>query len=539
MQNMRSVFVTTLLVLAAHLLGNAQCFDNASKIDAEHWSYLKEYRSVPSESFGLPASCAPSIMPAGQLFEVHSFDSSKFQLQVLTNGKFGNLKDSAQLIVLECSARGTECVYQSYEQIKKKKGKKSARFVVQVMDADTANTYYVFVGSTHAKKEFTVRTTTRFRPNPWKSVSLGEENDAVEDDASTVSVRGRVLDQTGIAKEGERVSLYDEDMTQVGSALTDAEGLFTFEKLPLERTYMALVEEPEAELQVNMFLYDNQGKVLKHSKALGDYKYEFEDQAIPYEEIEVMRPTDYRVFPGNGKMAVAGKVVDDVTYLIGQKGLRFEILDNHKKEVATVTTDANGYFLLDDLSKGDYTVRALDDMQGYFAEVVVVDDLNIPVKIANSRSLNANGEFKFQKLPREVVELKRIEEMDQRSDGPTNLSKLYTGSAVVLKNIFFETGSAELLPSSFDELGHLMDELEGKPEMRLEISGHTDNTGGLAFNSTLSEKRAKQVYDYLVQEGITPDRLVYKGYGVSAHIASNRTEEGRTRNRRVEIRMIN
>ena len=74
--------------------------------------------------------------------------------------------------------------------------------------------------------------------------------------------------------------------------------------------------------------------------------------------------------------------------------------------------------------------------------------------------------------------------------------------------------------------------LEDNPNMRIQINGHTDNVGSDADNLTLSDNRAKAVYDYLVDNSINASRLSYKGFGETQPIDSNDTAEGRQNNRR-------
>ncbi len=106
---------------------------------------------------------------------------------------------------------------------------------------------------------------------------------------------------------------------------------------------------------------------------------------------------------------------------------------------------------------------------------------------------------------------------------------------VVLRNVFFETGSAALLPASTNELNRLVDMLQETPTLRIAVSGHTDNVGDDASNQTLSENRAKAVYDYLVQKGVSSERLRFNGAGETKPIDTNDTAEGRARNRRTEF----
>jgi OmpA-OmpF porin, OOP family len=119
-----------------------------------------------------------------------------------------------------------------------------------------------------------------------------------------------------------------------------------------------------------------------------------------------------------------------------------------------------------------------------------------------------------------------------------DLEKIKVGSRVILKNIFFEVDKYELQEKSLTELQKISQFLKTNIQIRLEISGHTDNTGSAVYNRQLSEKRARSVYDYLVKNGVDPKRLLTKGYGPDAPVAPNDTEEGRTLNRRIEFKVF-
>lgn len=106
---------------------------------------------------------------------------------------------------------------------------------------------------------------------------------------------------------------------------------------------------------------------------------------------------------------------------------------------------------------------------------------------------------------------------------------------MTLQNVFFETGSYILSPSSTPELQSLLLMLEKNPGMKMQIRGHTDNVGDKASNQLLSENRAKAVYQYLVEKGIESSRLSYKGFGETVPVASNETPGGRQQNRRTDF----
>ena len=119
-----------------------------------------------------------------------------------------------------------------------------------------------------------------------------------------------------------------------------------------------------------------------------------------------------------------------------------------------------------------------------------------------------------------------------------SLQPVQTGSAVVLKNIFFDYDRYTLRPESFPELDETFKFLNENPRLHIEIGGHTDNTGQDEKNKQLSLNRAKAVADYLIQKGIDPVRLSVKGYGAALPVASNDTDAGRQTNRRIEFRIV-
>ncbi|WPU91133.1 OmpA family protein [Mucilaginibacter sabulilitoris] len=119
-----------------------------------------------------------------------------------------------------------------------------------------------------------------------------------------------------------------------------------------------------------------------------------------------------------------------------------------------------------------------------------------------------------------------------------SLSPIEVGNKVILKNIFFDTNKFDLEAESKSELLKLIEFLTANPTVHIEISGHTDNVGADQINQTLSENRAKSVYQYLINNKIATTRLIYKGYGKTQPIAPNDSDEDRAKNRRTEFKII-
>lgn len=113
--------------------------------------------------------------------------------------------------------------------------------------------------------------------------------------------------------------------------------------------------------------------------------------------------------------------------------------------------------------------------------------------------------------------------------------KIATGTPVILKNIFFDVDRFELLPLSYKELDKLVRFLKQQPELKIEISGHTDITGNEAHNMELSVNRAEAVAHFLESNGIQTSRIISKGFASTRPVQTNDSPEGRQANRRVEF----
>ena len=112
------------------------------------------------------------------------------------------------------------------------------------------------------------------------------------------------------------------------------------------------------------------------------------------------------------------------------------------------------------------------------------------------------------------------------------------GFSFIANNIYFDTGSSALKEDSFAELHNIYNFLLDNPRVTIQISGYTDNVGTFEYNMVLSEQRAEAIAAYLKSKGIPLNRTIVRGFGYTNEAASNLTELGRQKNRRVEITVV-
>ena len=135
-----------------------------------------------------------------------------------------------------------------------------------------------------------------------------------------------------------------------------------------------------------------------------------------------------------------------------------------------------------------------------------------------------------------IVELKPIDTTNVKVDAAAMAKDITASGHAVIYGVYFDTGQAILKPESDPTLSEIAKLLGGNPDMKIHVIGHTDNVGTVAANMALSKQRAEAVVAALVSKyTIAPARLQANGVGPLAPVATNRTEDGRARNRRVEL----
>jgi outer membrane protein OmpA-like peptidoglycan-associated protein/tetratricopeptide (TPR) repeat protein len=198
------------------------------------------------------------------------------------------------------------------------------------------------------------------------------------------------------------------------------------------------------------------------------------------------------------------------------KGFVYDVITGSKLKSSVELTQ---------LETNDSRIIICDQNEGYIATLVAnrtyALNVNLDGYLFYSKHFNLNDTVGFNQA--ETVNI--------------YLEPIQSGKKFVLSNIFFDFDSDRLKEESNAELIQLTDFLLKNSKLRVEISGHTDNTGSSDYNFKLSENRAKAIFDYL-KKLINEKRMIYKGYGSNLPVASNDNEQGRAQNRRCEIMIL-
>ncbi len=198
------------------------------------------------------------------------------------------------------------------------------------------------------------------------------------------------------------------------------------------------------------------------------------------------------------------------------------------------------------------SLQRAQSVRKYLLERNINDSL-ISIKSMGKRFPLYNNETVESRAMNRCVELFSMpgkkplvtELIDLTSDSTINIGKVNIGSTLRLENINFEGGRHKLVPSSIPTLQQLLKTMKLHPTLEIEVQGYIccENPGldGLDFDTKtndLSVNRAKVVYDYLIERGISALRLSYTGYGANNKLVEERTESDRAANRRVEIKIV-
>jgi outer membrane protein OmpA-like peptidoglycan-associated protein/tetratricopeptide (TPR) repeat protein len=255
----------------------------------------------------------------------------------------------------------------------------------------------------------------------------------------------------------------------------------------------------------------------KHSANIGVSKYYTADaRAEGYEPKKVKFNTKFEKIPDFDTIIVKQKIYLKPTF--APIVMKCDLKD--KKTLAIVNGEV-------EIQAGENVIAKLQTVDGKCEYRLEIDvDYEVIVIAKGYKMVTEKIRFTKDDLQKTVYL------------GNFDLEELELGDKFVLKNVYFDYNKSNLRSESINELNILKEFLINNPDVRVEVSAHTDNRGSASYNYALSDSRAASVMEWLVSNGIDAGRLTSKGYGFDQPIAPNDSEENMQLNRRVEFKII-
>ncbi len=240
---------------------------------------------------------------------------------------------------------------------------------------------------------------------------------------------------------------------------------------------------------------------------------------------------------GDGKTAYFAKEIQKDYRIVDSKIVTFVLPDSQKVKPATyivgkVLDNGSGKPIkaeieVIDLDKNEVLYQASSDSLLGNYTMVLPSDKELACYIKKQGYLFY--EYNFYSESNSITQPDTIE---------IKLRPISVNASLVLRNVYFESNSYELNSKSLSEISNIVQVLNENPNIHVEISGHTDNSGSDAYNLLLSENRSREVFNELIKKRIHKNRIEYRGYGDTDPIESNDSAEGRQSNRRIEFKIL-
>ncbi len=228
----------------------------------------------------------------------------------------------------------------------------------------------------------------------------------------------------------------------------------------------------------------------------------------------------------NSKIHLMKKIISVLILLLSIKtnaqdtaSLNVNVFNEFKKPIV-------GEQILFEAQDSSYTIKAVTNKNGKFV-IKLLGGKTYNIKI---KTIGEAQDYNTMKIP-------KLEE-NQKYAASTLRITIYESKSFTLNNVYFDSGKSTLKATSTKELNELYEYLSLKEKIHIKIAGHTDNVGDEESNLLLSKNRAIAVKDFLINKGISTERILISAYGETKPIANNKTAKGRRLNRRIEVLVL-
>jgi outer membrane protein OmpA-like peptidoglycan-associated protein/tetratricopeptide (TPR) repeat protein len=338
-----------------------------------------------------------------------------------------------------------------------------------------------------------------------------------------------------------KVDLKDEQGNIVQTTTTNAFGAFTFSHINPDKTYlvaMAVGSDPKISLTSKIVITDKSGKELMSTQPDANGKFVFKILQQDKTTLTAMTVTDADL-----RLDMKGTLVGADTLKTPIANTKIDIVNDKGDVVQTTTTDANGGFNFVNLPADQSFIVSVENISDPgilgLGKLYIKD---VTGKVVKTLRLNSGGKFQFRVLQQDRTTLGAVYVDDPWLQVLQMKAKAQKDSLSIIENIYYDYGDYHILPAAEVTLEKVVKVMQLDPSITIEINSFTDSRADAAYNLKLSQKRAQEVYNYLVKRGIDKSRLKAVGFG-ETHLLNRCsdgvecTEEEHAKNRRTEFKI--
>lgn len=338
-----------------------------------------------------------------------------------------------------------------------------------------------------------------------------------------------------------KVDLKDEQGNIVQTTTTNDFGAFAFTHIPPDRTYVVSVDEAnDTKLAPNssVSITNKSGKEIMKTKPDANGRFQFRILAEDKTTLNAMSVEDTDL-----RMDMKGVLTGADTAHTVLANTVVNIMNESGEIVQTTTTDDKGQFNFTNLPSDQAYIMSVDEVKdpalAAFGKIYVRNEQG---KVVKTLKMGKGGKFEFRVLPLDKTTLGYVYVEDPWLQVLQMKAKQQQDSLLIIENIYYDYGSAEILPAAENTLAKVLKVMQLDPTITIEISSHTDSRAANDYNQRLSQKRAQNVVDYLVKRGIDKNRLKAVGYG-EKHLLNkcsdgvDCSEDDHAKNRRTEFKI--
>lgn len=333
----------------------------------------------------------------------------------------------------------------------------------------------------------------------------------INDSKVKVTFAGKILSDDGKAPLQNRdVYLVNEKGEIFFTSKTDPSGRFKFENLPYDQGYFLTMDVSDTPLakKSKFIITDENGNAVLTSSDDGNQKFKFQILPSDYSTMSLMTLDDAPLL-----VDIKGRLIASNDSKTPLANLTVTLMNGKGEAISSKKTDAFGAFLFSKLTpREDYTIKtdSLESKNIAENKILITDENG---KIIKELMRNPAGYFKYTLLPSDRTQLIKISAVDPWLKA-LKLSK-DKSEMVIIENIYYPSGSFDILPEAEVVLAKAIEALNGNPKLVIEVQAHTDAVASDEYNMDLSQKRATTAMEYIAAKGIDKKRLTAKGFGES------------------------